>query len=179
MEKTTKGRAERSAKVEQLKAIFEANQGGVLTDFCGLDVAGISELRSRFREQSVIYHVVKNTLTRLAIKGTSYEGLTEFLSGPTAIAFCETDAIVAARIAVDFAKEYGVFEIKGGFMDGGVLSAAEVGELSTFGDKEQLLARVLSVINGPSRRFLEVLNGAPQKFLGVLKARVEQMEEGA
>ncbi len=179
MEKMSKGRAERVAKAEQLKAKFDANQGGVLTDFCGLNVTGISELRSRFREQNVTYQVVKNSLTCMAIKGTSYEGLNEFLSGSTGIAFSETDAIVAARVAVDFAKEHEHFEVKGGFIDGDVLSAAEICELSTLGGKEQLLAQVLSVFNGPSRSFLGVLNGVPQKLLGTLKARAEQLEEGA
>lgn len=179
MDKISQGRAVRAAKIEEIKARFAENQGGVLADYRGLDVAQITELRTRFREHGVTLHVVKNTLTRLAVHGTPYEGLDQFLSGPTAIAFTQTDAIKAARVAVDFAKEFDKFSVKGGFMEGGVLSAADVGELSRLGGKKELLAQVLSVFNAPSQRFLGAINGVPQKFLGVLDARAKQLEQGA
>jgi len=175
----SKGRAERGAKIDVLREQFEATQGGVLTDYRGLDVATITELRSKFREQNITFQVVKNTLTRLAVKGTSYEGLDAYLAGPTAIAFSKDDAMAAAKVAVDFARDHKQFEVKGGFMQGGVLSAAEVTELSSIGSRDQLLAQVLSVFNAPAQKFLGVINGIPQKFLGVLQAQADKMEEGA
>lgn len=175
----SKGRAERGAKIDVLREQFAATQGGVLADYRGLDVATITELRSKFREHNITFQVVKNTLTRLAVKGTSYEALDEYLAGPTAIAFSKDDAMAAARVAVDFAKDHQQFEVKGGFMQGGVLSAAEVSELSSIGSREQLLAQVLSVFNAPAQRFLGVINGIPQKFLGVLQAQADKMEGGA
>ena len=177
--KKVRSRAMRSVKIDDLKAWFEANQGGVVTDYRGLDVAAITDLRAKFREQGISYHVVKNTLTRIAVAGTGYESLNAILSGPTAIAFSPDDAIAAAKAAVDFAKEHKVFEVKGGFMDGQVLSANEVDELSKLGGKEQLLVQLLSVINAPAQKFLGAINGVPQKFLGVLLARADQLEEGA
>ncbi len=179
MDKISQGRATRAAKIEEIKARFAENQGGVLADYRGLDVAQITELRTRFREQNVTFHVVKNTLTSKAVHGTSYEGLDELLSGPTAIAFSREDAIAAARVAVDFAKEFSEFSVKGGFMEGGILSAADVAELSRLGGKKELLAQVLSVFNAPTQKFLGAINGVPQKFLGVLEAREKQLEQGA
>lgn len=179
MEKVTKGRAERSAKIDELRAMFEAHKGGILADYRGLDMNAISELREKLREHDITFHVVKNTLTKLAVKGSSYETLDQYLKGPTGIAFSEDDAIMAAKIAVEFSKENKAFEVKGGFMEGGVLGPDEIAELSKLGGKDQLLAQVLSVFNAPCQRMLGVINGVPQKFLGVLQAREDQIEQGA
>ena len=176
MDKMTKGRSERSEKIELLKKLFEATQGGVLTDFRGLDVAEITDLRRRFREVGVDYQVVKNTLTRIAVTNTSYESLSEFLKGPTGVASSDNDAFASAKVAIDYAKENGKFQVKCGFIEGSVLSLEEVKELSTLGSKEQLLSQFLSVLNGPTQKFLGVLNGVPQKFLGTLQARADKME---
>ena len=179
MEKMSKSKAERGAKIEVLREQFADTQGGVLTDYRGLDVVTISELRSKFREQDITFQVVKNTLTRLAVKGTDYEGLDTYLTGPTAIAFSKDDAMAAAKVAVDFAKDHDAFEVKGGFMEGSVLDAGQVKELSKIGNKDQLLAQVLSVFNAPAQKFLGVINGVPQKFLGVLQAQADKLEGGA
>ncbi len=179
MEKVTKGRAERSAKIDELRGMFEAHKGGVLADYRGLDMKAISELREKLREHNVTFHVVKNTRTRLAVKGSSYETLDQYLKGPTGIAFSEQDAILAAKVTMEFAKENSAFEVKEGFMEGGVLAPAEVAELSKLGGKDQLLAQMLSVFNAPAQRMLGVLNGVPQKFLGVLQAQEEKIGEGA
>jgi large subunit ribosomal protein L10 len=175
--KESKSRQERSKKIEELHERFAQMQGGVLTDYRGLDVAQISDLRNKFREENVSYQVVKNTLTVKAVAGSDYDGLSEYLKGPTAIAFSVDDAIIAAKIAIDFSKDNEKLEIKGGFMDGQVLSAVEISELSKLGGKDQLLSQVLSVLNSPSQKMLGVFNAVPQKFLGVLKAK-EDKEQG-
>ncbi len=179
MEKMSRGRAERAEVIEALRKRFEASQGGVVADYRGLDVEAISELRAKFRENDTSFKVVKNTLTRLAVKGTGYESLDECLAGPTAVAFSDKDAIATARVAVEFAKEHEAFQVKGGFMEGGVLSAAEVDELSKLGGRDELLAQLLSVFNAPAQRLLGVLQGVPQKMLGVLQARADELDEGA
>jgi large subunit ribosomal protein L10 len=176
VEQMKPGKLERSKKIEELKEQFKTREGGVLTDFRGLNVAEVTALRTKFREANVSYQVVKNTLTRLAVEGTAYQGIDAFLSGPTAIAFAD-DAFTAARVATEFAKENEKFKIKGGFMDNFVLSGAQVNEVSQLGGKSDLLARVLSVFNAPSQKFLGVINAVPQKFLGVLQARAEKLEE--
>ncbi|MBN2495371.1 MAG: 50S ribosomal protein L10 [Deltaproteobacteria bacterium] len=176
-EKTSKGRLERSKVVESIKAMFESCQGGVLTDFRGLNVKQITELRRKCREQKIAYRVVKNTLTRLAVKGTAYEGLSELLVGPTGIAFSSEDAIAAARMAFEFARDNEALRVKGGFMEGSVLSGTQIDEVSKLGGRKDVLARLLSAFNGPPQKLLGVLNAVPQKFLGVLEARAKKLEE--
>ena len=80
---------------------------------------------------------------------------------------------------MEFARDHDKFQVKGGFMEGGVLSAADVVDLSKIGSRAQLLAQVLSVFNAPAQRFLGAINGIPQKFMGVLQARADKLDSGA
>jgi large subunit ribosomal protein L10 len=169
-------RRKRSEEIAALKTLFEGVQGGVVTDYRGLNVEQISELRRRFRERGVGYKVVKNTLTRIAVGGTIYQDLDKLLSGPTGIAFTQGDPIAPAQVAVDFAKDHESLEVKGGFMEGQVLSEAEVREVSKLSGVNELKAQFLATLNGPAQKLLGVLNAAPQKFLGVLMAQAEKME---
>jgi large subunit ribosomal protein L10 len=114
-------------------------------------------------------------LTRIALQDTEYRDLVDLISGPIAVAYTDGDPIAPARVAVDFAKDHESLEVRGGFMEGTVLSESEIKEISRIPGIKELKAQFLSVLNGPSQRFLGVLNGLPQKFLGVLKAREEQM----
>jgi large subunit ribosomal protein L10 len=174
--KISASRQKRSDEIQALKTLFEGVQGGVVTDYRGLDVEQISDLRRRFREQGVGYKVVKNTLTRIAVEGTEYNDLTDLLSGPTGIAFTEGDPIAPARVAVEFSKDHEALEVKGGFMEGQVLSEKEVREVSKLSGVKELKAQFLAALNGPAQKLLGVLNAAPQKFLGVLKAQAGKME---
>ena len=174
--KMSKGRAERAKVVEELKDLFESSQGGVLTDFRGLNVAQISDLRRKFREQNVSYHVVKNTLTSIAVTGTVYEGLKDQLTGPTGIGFGSDDPVAAARVAVEFAKDKDKLKIKGGFIEDEVLGESGLTEISKLGGRKDLMAMLLAAMNGPSQKFLGVLNGVPRDFLGVLKAQADKLE---
>ncbi len=175
-EKMSKGRLDRAGKIDALKEIFQDVQGGVLTDYRGLRVDEITDLRNRFRDKGINYKVVKNTLASLAAQGTQYEGVKDILKGPIGIAYTQQDPIMPAKVAVDFAKDHAALEIRGGYMEGTLLSADQVVEVSKMPGKMELMAQFLSVLNGPSQRFLGVLNGTCQKFLGVLKARSEQLE---
>lgn len=174
--KISAGRQKRSEEIQALKSLFEAVQGGVLTDYRGLNVEQISDLRRKFRERGVSYKVVKNTLTRIAVEGTSYQDLVNLLTGPTGIAFTEGDPIAPAQVAVEFSKDHEALEVKGGFMEGQVLSEAEVREVSKLSGVKELKAQFLATLNGPAQKLLGVLNAAPQKFLGVLKAQAGKME---
>lgn len=175
-EKMKAGKQKRSERIAALKELFQKVEGGVLTDFRGLDMEQMTDLRRRFREKGVSYKVVKNTLTGIAVEGTQYQGLQKLLTGPTGIAYTSEDPITPARVAAEFAKEHEAFSLKGGFMEGQVLSEQEVAEVSKLSGVKELKAQFLSILNGPAQRLLGVLNGVPQKFLGVLKARTEQLE---
>lgn len=174
-EKISADRQKRNDEIDRIKKVFSEVEGGVLTDYRGLKVSEITDLRRRFRAEGVDFQVVKNTLTRLALKGSDYQDLDQVLTGPTGIAFGREDPIAAARVAVEFAKDHEKLGVKGGFMDGEILSAAQVTEVSKLSGKNELKARFLSVLNGPSQKLLGVLTGTPRKFLGVLKAQADKL----
>lgn len=174
--KPSASRQKRSEEIAALKSLFGSVQGGVLTDYRGLNVEQISDLRRRFRERGVSYKVIKNTLTRIAVGETAYQDLEKLLSGPTGIAFTEGDPIAPAQVAVEFSRDHESLQVKGGFMQGQVLSEAQVREVSQLSGVKELKAQVLATLNGPAQKILGVLNAAPQKFLGVLMARADQME---
>lgn len=173
--KQNEGREARTAEVAVLKETFLKVSGGVVADYRGLTVEQMTKLRRKFHEQGVRFQVVKNTLTRIAVDGTDYKTLDAILAGPTGVAFGSTDALAPARVAVEFSKETDKFQIKGGFLDGKVLSKAEVVELSKLPGKNELRAQLLSAINGPAQSLLGVLNGVPQKLLGVLDAQAQKL----
>jgi large subunit ribosomal protein L10 len=175
----SEGRAERSGKIEQIKGFFGNVEGGVLTDFRGLKVSQITDLRRRFRAQKVAYRVLKNTLVKIAVRGTPLESLAKMLEGPTGIAFGSDDPIAPARVAMDFAKDNDALKIKGGFLDGQVLSAPEVVTISKLGSKNQMRAQLLSTFNAPAQQLLAVFNAVPQQLLGVLDAQARKLEKPA
>ena len=157
--KMSASKQKRSAEIDALRTLFEGVQGGVVTDYRGLNVEQISDLRRRFRERGVGYKVVKNTLT-----------------GPIGIGFTDGDPIAPAQVAVEFSKDHESLEVKGGFMEGQVLTEAELREISKLSGVKELKAQFLAVLNGPAQKILGVLNAAPQKFLGVLMAQADKME---
>jgi large subunit ribosomal protein L10 len=172
-------REQRSEKIEELKKLFQDAQGGVLTDFRGLSVGKITDLRRKFREKGVSYLVVKNTLTKIAVRGTVLEGLARFLEEPTGVAIASEDPIAPARVATEFAKDNEIFKIKGGFLEGSILSKEEVEGVSKLPNRQGLQSQILAVFNAPIQQLLGVFNAVPQKFLGVLKAQEEKLSPGA
>jgi large subunit ribosomal protein L10 len=172
-------REQRSEKIEELKKLFKDAQGGVLTDFRGLSVAKITDLRRRFREKGVSYLVIKNTLTKIAVRGTALEGLAPFLEEPTGVAIGNEDPIAPARVATEFAKDNEIFKIKGGFLEGSILSKEQVVGISKLPNRQGLQSQILSLFNTPIQQLLGVFNAVPQKFLGVLKAQEEKLSPGA
>ena len=134
-------RKDKAAVVDDLAEKFTSASATVLTEYRGLSVAQISDLR-RSLGQETTYAVVKNTLTKLAAKKAGIEGYDELLSGPSAIAFVSGDPVEAAKGLRTFAKENEALVIKAGYMDGRVLSAEEVGKLADLESREVLLAKM-------------------------------------
>jgi len=125
---------------------------GVLVDYKGINVADDTALRREFRQEGVHYTVVKNTMLRLAAEKAGLDGLTPVLSGTTAIALSENDAVAPAKVATKYAdKIKNGFAIKSGFMDGEVLSVDKVVELGKLPSREQLLAMLCSALSGNIR----------------------------
>jgi large subunit ribosomal protein L10 len=151
----------------------------VMTSHAGISVNEVNKLRSEFRAQGVTYHVIKNTLAKLAVAGTDLEPLADSFTGPTAVAYSFEDAVSPAKVASDYADENDKFVLKGGFLDGKVLSIAEVDQLAKMPSKDELRAKLLrTFIAGPTN-FVRLLNAVPTQFLQVLNARKSDIEDAA
>ena len=161
------------AKVELKQPIVEEISGAikdaasvVVVDYRGLTVAEVTDLRKQLREAGVDMRVVKNTLLRRAADAAGLEGLEEVFVGPTAVAFSEEEVVAPAKILVEFAKDAPVLEVKGGYMEGEVVSIETIEEVAKLPDREGLLSMLLSVLQAPVRNTALVF-----------KAVAEQKEE--
>ena len=131
----------KSTAVEEIAEEFRSSSAAVLTEYRGLTVAQLKELR-RSLGGNATYAVVKNTLTKIAAKDAGVDGLDDLLVGPSAIAFVKGDPVEAAKGLRDFSKLHPKLVIKGGYLDGNVLSAAEVTKLADLESREVLLAKL-------------------------------------
>ena len=143
-----------------------------VTDFTGLDVAHITDLRRRLRAVGVEYVVVKNTLARRALteKQLKDGGLESFLAGPTALVLAGADPVGAAKVLTDFAKEFEKPAIKVGLVEGKPVTQAQVKSLAALPAKAQLLAQVGGALQAPMAGFLGVLNAVLYALMGALEA---------
>ena len=159
---------EKKQVVEALAAKMQAAQAGVLVKYEGITVAEDTELRAALRKAGVEYSVMKNTLTGRACDIAGYGDMKQYLSGMTAIAICESDPIAPAKIMKEFADKIGCFEIKAGFVDGGVLDQAGVEALAATPSKEVLIAKMMGS-----------LMSSLYSFAYVLQAKIDKENEGA
>lgn len=144
------------AKKQQVDVIADQLKGSVSTvvvDYRGLTVAEVTELRKQLREANVQYKVYKNTMLRRAAEKAGIEGLDEFLTGPTAVAFTTEDVVAPAKVIAGFAKEHEALEIKSGIMEGSVITADEVKTVGSLPSHEGLVSMLLSVLQAPMRNF--------------------------
>lgn len=163
--------------VEEIKGKIETAQSVVLVDYRGLDVAQLTELRSKYREAGVDYKVYKNTMMRFAFKDAGLEGFNEYLKGPSAIAFGFDDPVQVAKITSEFAKDNEDLEIKAGIVDGDIIGLEEIKDLAKLPSREVLIGQVLGGINAPIQGFANVLQGSIRSLATVLNAIAE--EQGA
>lgn len=170
---------EKQKIVEEIKEKFQEAQSAVLVDYRGLNVEEITELRSKLREKGVDYKVYKNTMMRFAAKETGFEGLLEYLVGPTAVAFGMEDPVEAAKIINNFVKEHDDLEIKAGMVDGKVIDVKEIKNLAELPPKEMLIAKVLGGLNAPIFGFANVLQGTMRGLVYALNGVKEQKEAQA
>lgn len=140
---------QKKAAVAELIEKLKAAQAGVLVDYRGLTVEEDTKLRAKLREAGVEYKVVKNTLTRFAIKEVGYEEMDEQLNGPTSLAISAEDPVAPAKVISDFAKTNENLTIKAGFLDGKVISLDEIKTLANTPSKEVLIAKIMGSLNSP------------------------------
>ncbi len=161
-------RPEKEAAVRELTDKFNSAKSLVITDYLGLNVAEMTELRRQFREAGVDFKVVKNTLATIAANDVDMNDITEYFSGPTAIAFGEEDAVSPAKILVEFAKDHEVVEIKAGLLNGELISKDKVESLADIPSREVLLAQAFAGMKAPLTGLVNVLQGNIRGLVQVL-----------
>jgi large subunit ribosomal protein L10 len=169
-------RAEKQAAVAEIVESFNDAAGAVLTEYRGLTVKQLQELRRSLGEHAH-YAVVKNTLAKLAAKDAGIDGFDDLLTGPTAIAFIKGDVVEAAKGLRDFAKANPTLVIKGGVLDGKPLDAKEVAKLADLESREVLLGKLAGAMLASLSQAVYLLN-APiaqaARLAGALQAKAEQ-----
>ena len=162
--------------VAEMTEKFSGSQSVIITDYRGLNVAEVTELRKKLREAGVEFKVVKNTLLKIAAKNAGIEGVDEYFQGPTAVAFGLNDAVAPAQVLSKFAKDHKNLEIKGGVLEGKVIGLAEIKALADLPSREVLLAQVASVFQAPIAGLVNVLQGTIRK-LGYALEEVRKLKE--
>lgn len=156
-------REEKQQLVTHIAQKLRDSKTTIVTDYRGLNVAEVTELRKQLREAGIEYKVLKNTLVRRATVEAELTELDEHLVGPTAIAFSYDDLIAPAKIINDFAKKHEALEIKVGILEGKVVSLAEIKDLATLPSREGLLSMLLSVLQAPMRNMALAVKAVAEK----------------
>lgn len=171
-------KAEKIERVAGLKERIERSEALLLTEYRGLTVSDITELRRSLAEGGAGFSVVKNTLMRRAAADASIGELDSLLEGPTAVAFVSGDPVAAAKKVVDAAKRFPALILKGGYMDGRVLSAGEAKELADLESREVMLSKVAGMLKSEMSRAAAMFVAAQSRFLSLLDAYREKVSAG-
>lgn len=165
--------------VRGLNEKFSSSAVVILTDYKGLDVAKMNDLRRKLREADVEYRVVKNTLLRRAAEGTDVALIADRFTGPSAVAISMADPVAPAKVLTDFARENDKLEIRAGVMEGRAMGPEGIKALSSLPSREVLLGQLLSVMNGVPTSLVRLLSAVPRRMLYLLTAIKEQKETAA
>ena len=149
--------------IDEIKGFLDGAVAATVVDYRGLTVAEDTALRKALREAGVTYKVYKNTMIRLATKGTEFEALDPDLEGPTALAVSKDDATAAARVLFNFAKTADKLELKAGIVEGVYYDTNGIKAIAAIPSKEELLGRLLGSMQSPITNFARVLNQIAQK----------------
>ena len=167
---------EKKKIVEELHEQLAKSKVVIVTDYKGLNVETMTELRRKLREEQIDYRVVKNTLLIRAAKETGVALIEDQLKGPSAIALSFDDPVAPAKVLMEFSKKNEKLEIKAGVMEDRVLDLAGIKALAALPPREALLSQLLSAMIGVPTGLVRVLNGIPQKLMYALLAIKDQKE---
>lgn len=163
----------RSSKEQMVAELVDQLAGAnaaFLADYRGLNVEKVNQLRTELRKAGAEYRVVKNTLLRLAAKGTTVECLDAELAGPTALTLVTGDPVAPAKVLSEFAKSNDKFQLKAGALEGKRLSIEDIKALAELPSREVLLGRLLGTLNAPVSNFVGVLAAVPRSLVQALAA---------
>lgn len=170
--------ANKEATVAELTESFRSSNAVVLTEYRGLTVAQLKELRTKIRDHAS-YAVVKNTLTKIAANEAGISAFDDQLAGPSAIAFVHGDTVAVAKALRDFSKANPLLVVKGGYFDGAPLSAAEVGKLADLESREVLLAKLAGAMKASLFGAAYMFNAPLAKAVRTVDALRAKQESGS
>ena len=149
-----------------------------LLNYKGISVPQVTALREKVRQSGGHYEVVKNTLALRAIDGKALAALKEHFVGPTAVVYSETDAVALAKALTDFAKDVPAIQFKAGLVEQRAVPADQIKEIAQLPSREELIAKLLFLIQSPITRFVRVLAAVPQSLVVVLDQVSKKKDEG-
>jgi large subunit ribosomal protein L10 len=169
-EKRTLKRDEKQERIADLRDKFMRATAAIVTDYRGLKVSELNELRRKLRDSGIEYRVVKNTLTRVAVRETSAHALAEHLTGPCAVALGYEDEVTPAKVVLDFVKTSGKLQVKMGVLRGRLIDPENLKKVITLPSRAELQAQLLGLLSAVPARLLGVMSAVPRDFVGVLAA---------
>jgi large subunit ribosomal protein L10 len=171
-------RAEKVAVVNEVKSRLEASDGAVLTEYRGLTVTELADLRGQLAAAGGDYKVYKNTLVRLAVAGGPQAPIHDLLTGPTAIAFVKGDVSAVAKALRDFARANPNLVVKGGMVGNGLLSASDIEVLADLPSRDTLLAQFAGALSAPLQQLAGLVQALPRNLAYGISALIEQRQAG-
>lgn len=169
-----KPKKKKEEELEQLKKDLAQASNLFVSKFQGMTVAQDTDLRQKIRATNSDYRVVKNTLAKIAAKDTPADGVSNSFEGPTAIAYNSADPVALAKALTAFAKTNPLFVFKAGMVEGRVVNIADLAAIASLPSKEELIAKVLFILNAPAQRIAVATNGVARNLAVVMKQAVEQ-----
>jgi len=167
-------KTEKAEMVESLSSDLAKSSNAILFAFAGLKVPEVTELRRQVRGTQSKYLVVKNTLALRATKGTALEAVAEHFTGATAVAYNQSNAVALAKVLTTFAKANPNLVFKAAVIEGKAVAASEIKAIADLPSREELVARLLFLMQSPLRRLATVLNGPVRNLAGVMGQIAEQ-----
>jgi large subunit ribosomal protein L10 len=174
-----KKKAEKIKQAEELRAQLATVSTVVLSTFQGITVEQDTQLRRSVEAAGGHYEVVKNTVAERAAAGTPAEGLLKNLKGTNSIAYTKTDPVALAKILTKVAKDVPAFQFRAGWVEGRVISIQEIGQLASLPSKEELISKVMFLLNAPAQRVAMALAAVPRSLAVVTSEAVKAGEFGA
>ena len=172
-------RAEKEALIEELKEDLGGAAVVLVTRQSGMTVGEAADIRGKMRDIEATHRVAKNRLVKIAVEGTPFEGVSDLLTGPTTLTYHQEDPVGPAKALIDYVKSNPKVEIVGGAMDGKMLDAAGVEQLSKLPGKNELRAKIAGLLKAPEGKMAGVLKAAPAKVIGVIKAYEDKLKDAA
>ena len=164
--------------INELKEMFEESGDFIVTDYRGLNVVQITELRDKLREAGATFRVVKNRFTKIALSDLEMPEISDKLIGPTALALTSDEAGPVAKVLVDFTGDTSL-ELKGAVIDGQIFDIDQVKAFSKLPTRLELIAQLMSAMNGAVTNLMYVLKAVPQKLVRTLQAVADQKDNNS